>query len=398
MLVLAHRIRLDLNDVQETWFERCAGAARFVWNWGLARWQEMREANAKPNWRKLNAELNARKRTDLGWISAIPWKVANTALEDLGGAFQHFFRRVKAGEKPGYPNFKKKGRSKPSFSIEGRALGLDGKRLRIPKLGWVRMCEALRLPGRVLSVRFTKCAGHWYASFQVEVDESRWSPRRCETQAAVGVDLGVVDLAVLPDGERIEAPRVLRAMEPRLRCLGRQLSRRKRGGANWRKTVARLQSLHERIANVRAAVTHDLTARLVRDYRYVGIEHLSVAGMARGRLAKSVMDAALAEVRRQLEYKGQLAGCTVVVAGRWFPSSKRCSSCGHVVEVLPLSVRHWTCPKCNYEHDRDVNAARNLQQLAEAHSVTACGEGSAGVIHDAKLPSSKQEPGICCVH
>ncbi len=400
MTILSHRIRLDPNNVQATWLERCAGTARFAYNWGLARWKELYEAGEPPSWQKLNAELNARKKTDLAWMLELPWRVPNAALTDLGNAFWHFFRRVKTGQKLGYPRFKKKGHAQEAFCIEGRALIFDDRKIKAPKLGWVRIREALRFPGKALSARFTNRAGHWYVSLQVDIDESRWFyPHRYETQATVGVDLGLVDLAVLSTGERIEAPRVLRRYETKLRRLNKELSRRTRGGRNWHKTKAKLTRLHERITNVRRNVTHNLTAALVRGYRWIGIENLSVKGMARTRLAKSVMDAAMAEVRRQLTYKAPLAGSTIVVADRWFPSSKTCSDCGVVLDKLPLSMRRWTCDACGSEHDRDVNAAINLRGLAAAHAVTAQRQGSSGDPVDwiVKLPSG-WEPGIQAVN
>jgi putative transposase len=196
-MILAHRIRLDPNNVQRTWLDRCAGAARFTYNWGLARWQEAYTTGDKPNWRKLNAELNTIKAEKFAWLCTLPWKIPNQALEDLGTAFQHFFRRVKVKETPGYPRFKKKGRCSEGFAIEARALVFDKRRVKLPKLGWLRMREVVRFPGKVLAARFTKRTGYWYLSVQVEVAETWVYPHRCKTQAVVGVDLGVCDLAVL---------------------------------------------------------------------------------------------------------------------------------------------------------------------------------------------------------
>jgi len=390
-VILGQRIRLDLNNVQASWMDRCAGAARFTFNLGLARWQEVYKAGGKPNWRIINAEVNARKGFDLTWLKELPWAIPNNALQDLNTSFQNFFRRVKVGQKPGYPQFKSKKRSKPSFAIEGRAVQFDGKRVKLPKLGWIRTRQELRFPGKVLSARFTKHAGHWYASVQVEVDEARWSyPHRCETQAAVGIDLGVKDLAVLSDGTRIPAPRILRRLEKRLRMLNKRLSRRTKGGKNWLKAKAQLGKLHERVANIRKDVTHNLTARLVRDFRWIGIEDLNVKGMAANHcIAKSVMDAAMAEVGRQLDYKAPLAGSEVAVADLWYPSSKTCSDCGHVLAALPLAVREWVCPVCGSVHDRDENASINLRNIALAQRDRAqCSPGSSGPIEvdGVKLP------------
>jgi putative transposase len=399
-MILGQRIRLNLNNVQATFFERCAGAARRIWNDGLDRWQRMHAAGEKPSWQKLNAEINARKNEDLMWLKELPWAVPTNALRDLNNAFQHFFRRVKNGsKKPGYPRFKSKKRATPSFAIEGRALRFNGKRVKLPKLGWIRTRQALRFPGKILCARFTKRAGHWYLSVQVDVNESKWSyPHRCETQAVVGIDLGVHDLAILSTGERIKAPSGLRTHEKRLRMLSKELSRRTKGGKNRAKTQAKLAKLHEQIANVRKDVTHKFTARLARDFRVIGIEDLNIVGMAKNHyLAKSVMDAAMSEVGRQFDYKAPLAGGTVVRADRWFPSSKTCSICGVIYKDLVLSVCRWTCASCGTEHDRDENAAKNLEKLAAAHAVTACCQGSAGAsqMTDVKLPRGQEEGSHC---
>jgi putative transposase len=179
--VLSHRIRLDLNNVQTTWMNRCAGTSRYTFNWGLASWEKLYEEGEKVSWQKLNKMLNAEKPD---WMKALPWKIPNAALEDLGKAFTNFFRRVKAGEKPGYPKFKKKGRSKEAFAIEGRAISVDGRKLRVPKLGWVKLRETLRFPGKLLSARFSKHAGHWYVSLQIDVDDSWRYPHRCENPSS----------------------------------------------------------------------------------------------------------------------------------------------------------------------------------------------------------------------
>jgi len=391
---LAHRIRLEPNNVQRSALLRFAGAARFAFNWGLARWQEIRDSGDKPSWQAVNADLNARKATEFPWMSEVPWRVINGSLEDLGRAFTNFFRRCKQGARQkGYPHFKSKKHVKSSFCIEGRALAFNGAHIRVPKLGWIRMSKPPRFPGKILSGRFTECAGHWYVSLQVEVDESRWSyPHRCESQTAVGIDLGVVDLAVLSTGERVKAPRSLRANEAKLRQFNKELSRRRRGGKNWQKTKAKLAQLHERIANVRLDIVHKLTASLVRRFRWIGVEDLNVAGMARTRLAKSAMDAAMSKVLRQLDYKAPLSGSTIVQASRWFASSKTCHVCGAIYAGLALSERSWTCDGCGTEHDRDENAAKNLKALAEAHSVTACCQGSAGAGRETgvKLPLGQE--------
>ena len=391
MTILAHRIRLDPNNAQRTFLERCAGTDRFAYNWGLAEWKRQYEAGGRPSWQSLNTELNRVKGAEFPWMKELPWKVPNTALSDLGRAFSNFF-----AQRAHYPRFKKKGRCREGFAIEARNLRFRAQKIKIPKLGWVRIREPLRFPGRILSARFSKRAGHWYLSVQVEIDESQWSyPHRCETQTAcVGVDWGIIDLATLSNGERVPAPRILRKLEARQRMLNKELHRRKKGGRNRAKTKLKLQRLYERMANVRQDVVHKLTSDLVKRFRFIGIEHLNVKGMTQNRrLAKSILDAAPAELRRQLEYKAPLAGATVVEADPFFPSSKTCHACGLVNKDLGLE-RVWTCEGCRTEHNRDVNAGKNLENMAAAHAAAACRQGSSGLTRKSKtkLPLG-QEPG-----
>ena len=252
------------------------------------------------------------------------------------------------------------------------------------------MWQQLRFPGRVTLTQFSKRAGHWYVSIQVEVDDSWNYPHRCKTQAAVGVDLGVRDLAVFSTGERIEAPRALRKAEAKLRRLSKELARRKKGGKNHEKTKRKLARAHAWIAYIRSDVSHKLTTDIVRRFRYVGVENLNVSEMLKNHyLASSISDAGMSEVRRQLEYKAELAGLEIVVADRWFPSSKTCSDCGHIIGSLPLHIREWVCPECGIIHDRDVNAAVNLRKLAAAHAATAqcLGSSDVGPTVNVKLPS-----------
>jgi len=360
--------------------DRCAGTARKAFNWGLGRWQEMYKAGGKPGWMGLNKELNSIKAVEFSWMKELPWAVTTMALKDLGAAFSNFFRRVKEGNpKPGYPNFKSKKKVKPSFGLEGRAIQFDGKRVKLPKLGWIRTRQELRFPGKVLSARFSKHADRWYVSVQVEVEAPWVYPHRCETQAVCGVDFGVADLAVVSDGTRVPAPRIFRQLEKRLRMLNKRLARRTTGGKNWLKAKLQLQRLHEQIASIRKDVTHNLTARLVRDFRWIGIEDLNVKGMAANHcIAKSVMDAAMAEVGRQILYKAPLAGSNVVQADRWYPSSKTCSDCGAIFAGLKLGVESWVCQSCGSVHDRDDNASINLRNIALAQRDRALSLGSSG--------------------
>jgi putative transposase len=202
------------------------------------------------------------------------------------------------------------------------------------------------------------------------VDTEDPPKRHAENQGAVGVDVGVSALATLSTGEKIIGPKPHTALLKRLRRLSQSLSRKQKGSQNRRKARAKLAKLHARIAAIRLDALHKLTSSLTRRFHTLVIEDLNVRGMARNRhLARSIADMGFFEFRRQLEYKAERRGGMVMVADRFYPSSKTCSCCGHVLDALPLSVREWTCPACGTIHDRDVNAARNLR----AHGLAALG-------------------------
>jgi putative transposase len=202
-------------------------------------------------------------------------------------------------------------------------------------------------------------------------------------------------LATLSDGTTIEGPKALRRNLKMLRRRSRAYSRKVKGSANRRKSAARLARLHARIANVRQDALHKATTRIVEQFDVIGIEDLNVRGMmANGKLSRAVADVGMFEFRRQIEYKAAMSGARIVVANRWYPSSKTCSDCGCIHTSLTLSDREWTCDDCGVIHDRDHNAAINLMNMAGSSSVTACGAGRAGLslAVKTKRTAAKQEP------
>lgn len=279
------------------------------------------------------------------------------------------------------------------FTLTNDQFALGGCRIRIPNLGWVRMRESLRFTGKILSATISRVADRWFVSISVDTQDLSHLPK-AENQGAVGVDLGVSVLATLSTGEVVTGPKAHTAQLKRLRRLSRSLSRKQKGSANARKARARLARLHARIANIRQDALHQLTTNLSRRFPVIGIEDLNVVGMLRNRrLARSIADMGFFEFRRQLDYKSDLRGGQVVVADRWFASSKTCSCCGHVLESLPLAVRTWTCPACQARHDRDGNAAFNLRNYAVSSMAFACGGEGAGLGGNARVKPApmKQE-------
>jgi putative transposase len=193
------------------------------------------------------------------------------------------------------------------------------------------------------------------------------------------VDLGVKALATLSTGETFEGPKALCTLLMRLRRLSRDLSRKVKGSRNRAKAKLKLAKLHARIANIRRDSLHQLSTSITRRFHTIGIENLNVKGMLGNRhLARAIADMGFFELRRQLEYKAAWRGGQVVLADRWFPSSKLCSSCGYRLDELGLDVRQWTCPGCGASHDRDVNAATNLRNMAVSPTASDCGGNGAG--------------------
>lgn len=377
-MLIAHRIALDPNNVQATYFARAAGTARFAYNWALAEWRRQYEAwkldNAqpKPSQMSLRRQLNAIKREQFPWMMAVTKNAPQMAIIQLGKAFQNFF----AG-RARYPQFRKKG-VHDRFTLTNDQFNLDGCRIRIPNLGWVRMREALRFSGKILSATVSRVAGRWFVSIAVDTDDDSHLPK-AENQGAVGVDLGVAALATLSTGESIDGPKPHEALLGRLKRLSRSLSRKQKGSVNRKKAKGKLAKLHARIVAIRSDALHQLTTSLTRRFHTIGIEDLNVRGMVQNRhLARSIADMGFFEFRRQLEYKAAMRGGQIVVAARFYPSSKTCSCCGHKLETLPLAVREWTCQACGTRHDRDMNAAINLKNMAVSSTVSACGEEGSG--------------------
>jgi putative transposase len=290
------------------------------------------------------------------------------ALRDLDQAFQNFFRCLKNGKDGGFPKFKSRKRGIGSFRLTG-AIRVEKGRIRLPRIGWLRLKEHSYIPTNgvhILSATVSEKAGRWFVSVlcreEIEVTRATGEP--------IGVDLGVKELAVCSDGRRFPNPKALSKALKRLRRLQRELSRRKKGGQNWKKTKQKIAKLHYRIANIRKDALHKATSAIVAKTKpdderpsVVVIEDLKVSGMLKNyHLAQAIVDVGFAEFRRQLEYKCAWYGEELVIANRFFPSSRLCSACGAINDSLTLADRIWTCD-CGAVHDRDLNAARNLRDF-----------------------------------
>ena len=386
-MLLASKIALNPNMAQRIYFARAAGTARFAYNWALAEWRRQYEAGDKPTDVSLRRDLNKVKREQFPWMYDVSKCVVQEAIIDLGSAFRGFF------EKRGhYPRFKRRN-DQPSFCAANEigTFRVDGPRIKLPVIGWIRMRELVRFSGPLKRVSVSREGDRWFASIMVETDDVK---PVTQPEEVVGVDLGVTTLATLSTGEAQEGPKSHTAALKRVRRANKALARKKRFSAHWRKAKRRLARVHTRIANVRRDATHKLTTKLAKTFKVIGIEDLNIKGMAANRhLSRAVMDGGFFEFRRQLAYKTQLYGSRLVVADRWFPSSKTCSCCGVIKPTLALAERTFRCDDCGFEAPRDLNAALNLAIEAASSAASACGEPRSGARRKPRVKrgSVKQE-------
>lgn len=372
--IRGHIIRLDPTDKQATYFAKACGVARLAYNWALAEWQNQYQADKtyrdycnangieidksqlnSPSQGKLRKQLNAIKRTQFPFMLEVTKCSPQLAIMQLGDAFKRFFK----GEAK-YPKFRKKGVD-DRFSLSNDQFRIDQNRIKIPNLGWVKMRENLRHTGKILSAKIFKKGGDWFVSVAIELaDIITPLPK---TGKAVGIDLGITDLAVLSDGTKIQAPKPLKQQLQKLKRLSKQLSRKQKGSNNRAKAKTKLSRLHAKIGNIRQDFSHKLTTHLVKEYDTICIEDLNVSGMVRNRkLARAISDLGFYEFKRQLIYKANQWGKVVKSVGRFYSSSKTCSQCGFVMDKadLTLAIRNWQCPSCHTQHDRDINASINI--------------------------------------
>ena len=367
-----------------------AGAARFAYNAGLAHVKDMLDSGESPEWshyslrRWWNANkdsLAVNRDTGVVWWSQNSKEAYSMAFRDLAHGFSNWSKSRKGqrkGKRVGFPKFKSKNTTMRFAYSTGftTPTASDPYGLKLPRIGRVHCMENVheRVAGaRLIRISVSRRAGCWYASLTVEREPIT---NQMPKGGAVGVDLGVKNLATLSDGHVIPNPRALGTKLKALRKAQQALSRKVKGSARREKAKERVARLHARVADVRADAINKATSMIARNYSVVCIEDLNVAGMVKNhRLARSVSDAALGEFRRQLEYKTARSGAVLRVVDRWFPSSKTCSNCGVVKAKLSLSERVFNCDACGLSLDRDLNAAINIRVAGSApETLNARGE------------------------
>ena len=395
MMLEGVKVALDPTPRQERLLESHAGAARFAYNAGLAHVKEQIERGEKPEWShyELRRWWNQAKdvlavngETGVAWWPENSKEAYGYGLESLANALSNWSKSRKGqrrGRRVGFPRFKTKDRAVPRFAYTTGSFGLikeDPKALKLPRIGRIHCTEDVskRVRGaKTTRMTISKHGGRWYASLTVERPDS---PTPTPPQGgAVGIDLGVRELATISDGMIIHHPHALKTNLRRLGKKQRTLNRRAKGSNRRRKARDKVARLHARVANLRSDLLNKATTMLARTYTDICIEDLNVAGMVRNhRLAQAVEDASFGELRRQLEYKTARTGARLHVIDRWYPSSRTCSNCGTVKAELSLDERTYRCDACGLVLDRDLNAAINIKVAGSAPETLNARGGSTG--------------------
>jgi IS605 OrfB family transposase len=384
-VIQAYQFALDPAPRMQGSLASHAGAALFAYNWGveLVRTRLDQRAtgkNVQVPWSlaELRREWNRAKHDVAPWWAENSKEAYNSGLDALARALKNWSDSRsgrRKGRPVGFPRRKKKRRARVACRFTTGQIKVlpDRRHVQLPRIGVVRTHESTRKlarrleqgTARILAATISRRGDRWYVSFTCEVQ--RAIPTSNGKPSVVGVDVGVRHLAVLSTGQTVANPRALEGSLRKQRRLNRELARRKPGSKHRNRTRRRLGRVHGRTVNVRRDALHKLTTALATEHGTVVVERLNVVGMVRNRrLARAIADSGLGELCRQLAYKSTWYGCRLVVADRFYPSSKTCSGCGWVKAKLTLAERTFSCEACGLRMDRDLNAARNLAKLVQS--------------------------------
>ena len=357
-----HKIALRPNRIQERWFQSQCGYARFAYNNALSDFKAGLDIDDFRSEIDLNNRWNKRKKSYGSWVSKQDQRVGLYAINGLANGIKRWKDKISK-----FPKYKKRGHQL-SYTTDEQSVKVAGKRVKLPKIGWVRMFQALRFEGKIIKVTISKTAHRWFVSITVETGTPH-TPRDTRGLPVIGIDVGINSLATLDNGKHYDNPRPLKRYERKLAREQRKLSRKEFLSNNWYKQKERVAKIHYRIACIRNDAHHQATTEIVKMASVIGIETLKITNMLKNRkLAKALSDSALGGFLSKLKSKAEVLEIPIIEAPQFFASSKTCSSCGYVKDELSLSERIYHCEWCNTQIDRDQNAAINLNKLAVGYT------------------------------
>lgn len=364
-MIKTYKYKLKPTVKQQKLLMQTFGCVRFIYNWGLQmKMQAYKEEKKTLTSIDLAKTLTSlKKETEYKWLNTCAAEALQQSLRHLDNAYTSFFKAKK-----GFPKFKSKHYSKRSASFMNATINFDTWLTRIPRIGKVktyknRTFDHSKVKVGTATVSMDSCGEFWLT---ILTDDFIDNPPRAKVDNgnAVGIDLGIKDFATLSDGTKIPNPKFLERSARRLKKLQRKFSKAQKGSKNRERLRLKIARLHRLIANRRNDFLHKLSTKLVKQYDTICMENLNIEGMLKNhKLARAISSVAWTEFVRQLSYKCAWHGKNLVFIGRFEPSSKTCSVCGHIYNELTLSERTWTCSNCGTVHDRDINAAINVKHL-----------------------------------
>ena len=373
------KFKLEPASVHKNQFAQFAGAGRWVFNRGLDQKNKAFAATgSSPSYYEQNKELTLLKeQPDTAWLGSIHSQVLQQSLKDLDRSFQHFFRKLKNRENPGYPKFKKKG-VKESFRFP-QGVKVESSRVFLPKIGWVKFRKSKEIPGVIKETTIIQEGDAWFVCFSCEWEQATPAPASIDENKAIGIDVGLTSFATTAaraenHRQEIENPRFLTKVLPRLRYLSRQLSKKIKKSKNCLKARLKLAKLHTRVKNLRNEFVQQLSTQMIKSHDIFCIESLDISHLLKispKGLSRSISDAGWRLFLHCLKYKAEERGKHVVESGKYFPSSQICASCWNQ-QPMPLWVREYHCLRCGIKSDRNHNSAIVLK-AAGMSALKACG-------------------------
>jgi putative transposase len=364
----AFKYRFYPTAEQESLLRRTMGCVRLVYNKALdARTSGWYERQERIGFVETSSMLTGwKKQEDLDFLNEVSSVPLQQGLRNLQKAFTNFW----AGRAK-YPNFKKKHSggnaefTKSAFKWKDGQVFLAKCTEALP-IRWSRDLPEGCEPSTI-TIKL-EASGRWFASLLVDTDIAQLP----KSDKQIGLDVGITSLIATSNGDKIANPKHFKQLRKKLKRVQKALSRKQKGSNNRHKARLQVARVHAQITDARKDFLHKLTTQLVRENQTIVVEDLAIKNMVKNhKLSGAISDASWGELIRQLSYKCEWYGRELIKIDRWFPSSKRCGKCGHIVDKMPLNIREWECPKCGMNHDRDINAAHNI--LAAGLAVSVCG-------------------------